>query len=141
MFETVTYPSAISWWLWIPIYTLIIGQGIFISLEGNPWILIFHLFLGLIIYFLVMRMRYVLSNEQLKIYVGPFLYSTIELINIRKIELSNNPLSSPAASLKRLAIYYNKRGYVLVSPKNREEFMDEVWKRKAQLEINAQKDH
>ena len=80
MFETVTYPSAISWWLWIPIYTLIIGQGIFISLEGNPWILIFHLFLGLIIYFLVMRMRYVLSNEQLKIYVGPFLYSTIEFI-------------------------------------------------------------
>lgn len=141
MFETITYPSAISWWLWIPIYTLIIGQGIFISLDGNPGILIFHLFLGLIIYFLVMRMRYVLSNEQLKIFVGPFLYSTIELIKIRKMELSNNPLSSPAASLKRLAIYYNKWGYVLISPKNREEFMDEVWKRKAQLEINEQRDH
>jgi hypothetical protein len=127
MFETVTYPSAISWWLWIPIYTLIIGQGIFIALEGDLWVFAFHLLLGLIIYFLVMRMRYVLSNEQLKIYVGPFLYSTIELINIRKMEFSNNPLSSPAASLKRLAIYYNKWGY--------------VWKRKAQLEINAQKDH
>ena len=139
--ETKTYPSAISWWLWIPIYTLIIGQGIFIALEGDVWVFVFHLLLGLIIYFLVMRMRYELTNTQLKIYVGPFLYSTIEVINIRKMELSNNPLSSPAASLRRLAIYYNKWGYVLISPTNREEFMDEVWKRKTQLEINAQKDH
>ena len=141
MIETKTYHSAISWWLWIPIYTLIIGQGIFIAIEGDLWVFVFHLLLGLIIYFLVMRMHYDLTNTQLKIYVGPFLYSTIEVINIRKMELSNNPLSSPAASLKRLAIYYNKWGYVLISPKNREEFMDEVWKRKTQLEINAQKDH
>ena len=141
MIETKTYPSAIYWWLWIPIYTLIIGQGIFIALEGDLWVFAFHLLLGLIIYFLVMRMRYVLTADELFIHVGPFLYSRIDLLSIRRMELSNNPLSSPAASLKRLAIYYNKWGYVLISPKNRDEFMDEVWKRKAQLEINAQKDH
>jgi len=141
MFDTVTYPSAISWWLWIPIYTLIIGQGIFIAFESNYWMLIFHLALALIIYFLVMRMRYVLTTDQLLIHVGPFLYSRIDLLSIRRMELSNNPLSSPAASLKRLAIYYNKWGYVLISPTDRESFMAEVWRRKNQLEINAQTSH
>ena len=141
MIETKTYPSAISWWLWIPIYSLIIGKGVIVGLEGNTLNCVFHLSIAVIIYFLVMRMRYVLSNDQLKIYIGPFLYSTIELISIYNMMLSYSPMSAPASSLKRLAIYYGQSGYVLISPKNREEFMDEVWKRKTQLEINAQKDH
>jgi hypothetical protein len=103
----------------------------------HPLFIVFHFALALLIYFLIVRIKYTLDDDQLRIYMGPFLYRTIEIQSIRKMEKSNNPLSSPAASLKRIAIHYNKWGYVLISPKDRESFMDEVWKRKAQLEINA----
>jgi hypothetical protein len=136
-----TYPSAISWGIWIPVYALILGQGIFFSQEMNPLFIIFHFALAVLIYFFVVRIKYTLDDQHLRIYMGPFLYRSIEIQSIRKMEKSNNPLSSPAASLRRIAIHYNKWGYVLISPRDRESFMEEVWKRKAQLEINAQKDH
>jgi hypothetical protein len=136
-----TYPSAISWGIWIPVYALILGQGIFFSQEMNPLFIIFHFALAVLIYFFVVRIRYTLDDQHLRIYMGPFLYRSIEIQSIRKMEKSNNPLSSPAASLRRIAIHYNKWGYVLISPRDRESFIEEVWKRKALLEINAQKDH
>jgi hypothetical protein len=136
-----TYPSAISWGIWIPVYALILGQGIFFSQEMNPLFIIFHFALAVLIYFFVVRIKYTLDDQHLRIYMGPILYRSIEIQSIRKMEKSNNPLSSPAASLRRIAIHYNKWGYVLISPRDRESFIEEVWKRKAQLEINAQKDH
>jgi hypothetical protein len=136
-----TYPSAISWGIWIPVYALILGQGIFFSQEMNPLFIIFHFALAVLIYFFVVRIKYTLDDQHLRIYMGPFLYRSIEIQSIRKMEKSNNPLSSPAASLRRIAIHYNKWGYVLISPRDRESFIEEVWKRKALLEINAQKDH
>ncbi len=136
-----TYPSAISWGIWIPVYALILGQGIFFSQEMNPLFIIFHFALAALIYFFVVRIKYTLDDVHLRIYMGPFLYRSIEIQSIRKMEKSNNPLSSPAASLRRIAIHYNKWGYVLISPRDRERFMEDVWKRKAQLEINAQKGH
>jgi hypothetical protein len=136
-----TYPSAISWGIWIPVYALILGQGIFFSQEMNPLFIIFHFALAVLIYFFVVRIKYTLDDQHLRIYMGPILYRSIEIQSIRKMEKSNNPLSSPAASLRRIAIHYNKWGYVLISPRDQESFIEEVWKRKAQLEINAQKDH
>jgi hypothetical protein len=123
--------SAISWWLWIPIYTLIIGQGIFMAQETHIATLLFHFGLAILIYFLVVRIQYILTDRELIIKVGPFQYSKISLKSIRKMELSNNPLSAPAASLKRLAIHYDKWGYVLISPPDREFFMSEIERRRA----------
>lgn len=45
---------------------------------------------------------------------------------ILRVHPSRNPLSSPAWSLDRIAIHYrenNRRGYALISPVRREEFM------------------
>lgn len=131
----IIYPSAISWGIWIPVYALIIGQGIFMAGEMSPLFLVTHFSLAILIYFFVVRIRYELDEENLTIYMGPVRYRKIALTSIRKMELSNNPLSSPAASLKRIAIHYDKWGYVLISPKNREEFIAEVQDRKKKLEI------
>ncbi len=124
------YPSAISWGLWIPVYALIIGQGIFMAGTVSWAFLIFHFSLSILIYFFVVRIKYELDDEKLVIFMGPIRHKTIGIQSIKKMELSNNPLSSPAASLKRIAIHYNKWGYVLISPKNREAFMEDVRDRK-----------
>jgi len=129
------YPSAISWGLWIPVYALIIGQGIFMAGTVSWAFLCFHFSLAILIYFFVVRIKYELDDEKLVIFMGPIRYKSIDIQTIRKMELSNNPLSSPAASLRRLAIYYNKWGYVLISPKNREAFIKDVLERQKKLEI------
>lgn len=129
------YPSAISWGLWIPVYALIIGQGIFMAGTASWSFLLFHFTLAILIYFFVVRIKYELDDEKLVIFMGPIRYRTINIQTIRKMELSKNPLSSPAASLRRIAIFYNKWGYVLISPKNREAFMQDVLERQKKLEI------
>ncbi len=129
------YPSAISWGLWIPVYALIIGQGIFMAGTVSWAFLIFHFSLAILIYFFVVRIKYELDDEKLVIFMGPIRYKTLDIQSIRKMELSNNPLSSPAASLKRIAIHYNKWGYVLISPNNREAFIQDVLDRQKKFEI------
>lgn len=131
----IIYPSAISWGIWIPVYALIIGQGIFLASEMSSLFMVTHLSLAILIYLFVVRISYELDDENLTIYMGPIRYKKITLRSIRKMELSNNPLSSPAASLKRIAIHYDKWGYILISPKNREEFLTEVQDRKKKLKI------
>lgn len=129
------YPSAISWGLWIPVYALIIGQGIFMAGTLSWAFLIFHFSLAILIYFFVVRIKYELDDEKLVIFMGPVQYKTIDIQSIKKMELSNNPLSSPAASLKRIAIHYNKWGYVLISPKNREAFIQDILDRQKKFDI------
>lgn len=129
----IVYPTAISWWLWIPIYTLIIGQGIFLMEQTSVWFFLFHLTLAILIYLFVIRIHYILKVDQIIIKMGPITYKKIEINSIRKIQLSNNPLSAPAASLRRIAIHYNQWGFILISPQNREAFIEEVEKRKQAL--------
>ena len=134
----VIYPTAVSWWLWIPIYTLIIGQGIFLMNETSPWFLVFHIVLAVVIFFWVRSIRYTLSEESLEIYMGLGMKRKIPLASIRKVALSNNPISSPAASLQRIAIHYDRWGYILISPKNREAFIEELERRREALADQSQ---
>lgn len=134
----VIYPTAVSWWLWIPIYTLIIGQGIFLMNETSPWFLVFHIVLAVAIFFWVRSIRYTLSEESLEIYMGLGMKRKIPLASIRKVALSNNPISSPAASLQRIAIHYDRWGYILISPKNREAFIEELERRREALAGQSQ---
>lgn len=134
----VIYPTAVSWWLWIPIYTLIIGQGIFLMNETSPWFLVFHIVLAVVIFFWVRSIRYTLSEESLEIHMGLGMKRKIPLASIRKVALSNNPISSPAASLQRIAIHYDRWGYILISPKNREAFIEELERRREALEGQSQ---
>lgn len=63
---------------------------------------------------------------------GPF-FEKIHYANIRYARLSNNKLSSMALSSKRIEIRQHNKGYFLgttmISPVNREEFLQELLKR------------
>lgn len=136
--SVVICPTAVSWWLWIPIYTLIIGQGIFLMKETSPWFLLFHLALAIVIFFWVRSIKYVLTSDTLEVHMELGMKRKIPLASIRKVALSNNPISSPAASLKRIAIHYDRWGYILISPKNREAFIEELERRREALADQSQ---
>ena len=49
---------------------------------------------------------------------------TAYISDITHYKYTNNPISSPAVSLKRLALYHNGRILVIISPENRDLFVE-----------------
>ena len=77
--------------------------------------------IGLVVV-LLFATHYVITEDELVIKYGPFTYSKFKLKAIEKVKRSYNPLSSPAASLKRLHII-SKNKSVLISPADEQAFL------------------
>ncbi len=81
--------------------------------------------------------RYTLTDAALMIRCGPFRYR-VPLDRIESVRPTRNPLSSPAASLDRLRIEWNKgRRRIMVSPLQKKEFMRDLERRCAQLRADG----
>lgn len=126
------YKSKIDWWLIILILG-VFGYPIVEGILSKEYILsiIFGLIL-IMFYFLSKTIQYKIDGENLVI-----CKTKIGIKTIRKIYKTNNPLSSPAMSLNRIAVVYNKFDEVLISPKEREEFIDELLKINSNIEVNV----
>lgn len=98
---------------------------VLLILDDAPWYALLIIFLVVVfILQLFFNTYYVIEGSLLKIRSG-FLYRIdIDIKTIKKIEESNSPLSSPAASFDRLEIIYNKFDSVLISPKEKKEFIE-----------------
>lgn len=78
----------------------------------------------------IFSIKYVIDNDTLRIYTFFWMHTDIKIESIKKMEPSRCLLSSPAGSLKRLAIHYNKYDVVYISPRNQEDFINEINKRR-----------
>jgi hypothetical protein len=117
------YKSKIDWWL-IILILILFGYPIVDGILSKEYVLslVFGLIL-IIFFFLSKTIQYKIDGENLVIWK-----TKIDIKTIRKIYRTNNPLSSPAMSLDRIAIVYNKFDEVLLSPKERDEFINELLK-------------
>jgi hypothetical protein len=75
---------------------------------------------------------YELTDTHLLIRSGP-LRVTISLATIESVEPTRSPLSSPALSLDRLRIRYDRYGFTMISPEHRDRFMAELMRREPAL--------
>ncbi len=94
------------------------------------------LFIGIIFY----SIQYSISEDQLIIssILSPKIMIDIQSINM--ISSTNNPLSSPAASLDRLEIKYgNNHDYILISPINTEKFIQDLQTKNPNIQVKFQK--
>lgn len=82
------------------------------------------LFAGVLLLFL--PTKYVLGEEQLTVRSG-LMHWEIPYAAIETVTPTHNPLASPALSLDRLRIDY-KGGAVMISPKDKEDFLAELAK-------------
>jgi len=105
-----------------------IAPLLFVSKESILFVAPIMLFVLLLLASAV-KIKYVIDGDTLKIYSFFWIHNDIDIKSIRKMEPSRCVLSSPAASLKRLAIHYNKYDVVYVSPRNQEDFINEIKKR------------
>ncbi len=112
------------------IAVVLIGSSIPMLLDQPVlWIgIAINAVVGLFIGYTFTNLRYIIDGDTLSIRCG-FLYKkSIPIHAIKRVEESRSPLSSPAASLDRLEIIYNKFDSILISPKEKQAFIDELVK-------------
>jgi len=105
----------------------VLGMAAFAMIIGRAWpgLGIIVIVAGFIVY-LFKSTYYLIDGNQLIVKSGFMFKKTIQIDKIYKIAETNNPLSSPATSLDRLAIYYNEREWIMVSPRRKEEFIHQL---------------
>ncbi|WP_251550601.1 PH domain-containing protein [Neobacillus muris] len=81
---------------------------------------------------------YEINGSQLKVVGGPFRWK-IDIMGIKGVRKSRNLLSSPALSLDRLEVTYEKWGMILISPKKQEKFCETLKKINPNIEVNLNK--
>lgn len=127
--QTKTYKTRIS--VLLVLIILLIGiMPLFLPPKEDIIFVIAFPILILVLLASIVNIKYVIDGDTLKIYTFFWMHNDIDIKNIKKMEPSRCILSSPAASLKRLAIHYNKYDVVYISPRNQEDFINEINKRR-----------
>jgi len=83
----------------------------------------------LFVVFLFSGMRYVISGDTSSMKIWSIPFGSVKISSIISIKRSYNPLSSPAASLKRLRLDLRKSKkcpFMLISPVKETEFIEEL---------------
>ena len=104
-----------------------------VSIIEGEWIGYFGILICfLFIFFISKSTRYIIEENQLTIKCLFIVNNRIDISKIKKIEKTNSILSSPALSLDRIAIKFNKFDEVYISPKEKQSFVNNL------LEINPE---
>ena len=124
-----TFRSKIDWWLFVLLIAFL-GIQLYVligivprELNGLPGILTAAavVLAFLLVASILLRTRYRVYGEELKIVCGPFRW-TIKIADITSVTETRNPLSSPALSLDRIRINYGSGRWVMVSPADKRGF-------------------
>lgn len=82
---------------------------------------------------------YVLTERELIIKCGFAFKKVLQINDIRKISETSDLISSPALSIDRLEIFFNKFDSVLISPKEKYEFIEALKRFKPDIEVQLKK--
>ncbi|WP_165440511.1 PH domain-containing protein [Rubripirellula amarantea] len=126
------YDSAIDAWVAAlliisPLSSVIIGVYLFLQGQSDDASIMFAAgaFTTMVIVACTLPCRYTLLEDAISIRCGIILFYQVAYTDIESADLSSSWLSGPALSLKRIAIK-TKRRTIIVSPKDREQFLSEL---------------
>lgn len=74
---------------------------------------------------LLLSTRYTLTHDELLVQSGPFKWR-IPIAGITSVTPTSNPLSSPALSLDRLRIDYERGAWLMISPRDKTRFIGDL---------------
>lgn len=124
------YKSKLDWWLVVLILTVTVCPVVLAIMEREYAAIVISGFtlslIGLTFYYT----RYKIKGQQLIVW-----WTKIDINSIKKIEKSNSFLSAPALSLDRIEISYNKYDSILISPKDKQGFVDELLKVNPSIDV------
>ena len=100
-------------------------------------ILVFVLFL----LYIFKTTYYTIFDGKLNVRSAFFINTTIYISSITKISETNTFLSAPAASLDRLEIVYNEFSSLVISPKDKKGFIEEICKQNPAVKVSYRKEN
>ena len=128
------FKSKIDWWLGLPLlYPIFLSITDIIEGKWIGYLLLISIVLFVV--FISKSTKYIVNENQLVVKCMFIVNAKIEISTIRKIEKSNSILSSPALSMDRIAVRYNKYDEIYLSPKEKQLFIDELVKRNSAIEV------
>ena len=115
---------------------IVLGGVSALMIIGRIWVgLAFNLLIAGFVVYVMTGFSYTIDGVNLIIKGGFRWKANIDIKTIAKIVETNNPISSPAASLDRLAIHYNGRNAVMISPKDKKSFVEDLLKINPAIEV------
>lgn len=127
------YYSKVSYTLLIVVFIVFFGPLIPNYINDGFNSTMFLMTLALIILFgLIVHMffntTYKIEKEKLHIKCGFFKYRPVNIKEMKKVSTSSNVISSPAASFDRIEITYGKFEELIISPKYKTKFVEDLQK-------------
>ncbi len=120
------YKSKVALWLIAVVYFPLILTASSILMKGVDWSGLISLSLILVFVSVILfGMRYIITEKELLIKVGPFTYNRYNLCDLISIRETRTVASSPAASMDRLLLQF-RSGEVVVSPNDKEAFIAQL---------------
>lgn len=117
--------------IWIPI-----GVGLIVSLVSEAWIVkVIMLATTGFVGWIWFGTKYYILEEILIVKCGPF-SERILIKDIKSIKKTRNPLSSAALSIDRIEISHGYSGMTLISPKDRDQFIELILKKNSNIDIS-----
>ncbi|MDF0715845.1 PH domain-containing protein [Muricauda sp. 334s03] len=137
--NSVVYPSKVGLELLIP-FILIFGIGIVVSFEKSSLTEVIVQF-GIMFAFVALffSISYEVTDDVLTVTTFFFIKKSVPIKDITRIVESNNPLSSPAASLDRLEVYYGKYSSTVISPKDKMNFIEHLKRLSPSIQVELKK--
>ena len=128
------YKSKIGWGI-VAFITLILGTETAIFTFNKQWNGLYILLpVTIFIVYVFLSIHYFVGENVLIVKSAFGMKTTVNINSIRKIKETNNPISSPAASLDRIEIFYEKQS-VIISPKQKTEFINHLLSINPRIEV------
>lgn len=114
------FRSRIDWWLAAILIFVAVAPIVSACINGvfDLWTVVISLFI-----LSLFRTVYVVNDSKLRVWVGVIPYGNKEIGQIKSVHRTSSLISSPALSIDRLAITFVNGDRLIISPKDREEFV------------------
>lgn len=122
-------------WLALLIWGVTILMGWLMIVDKSVLIYIIGILTIALLLWLWFGTSYKIEKELLKIKSGPF-KCTVKIEDIKKLNATRSLLTGPALSMDRVEILYKKYDIVIVSPKDRIEFIQTLLTKNKCIEVD-----
>jgi hypothetical protein len=129
-----TYRSKVDKWFPVSLFSILIVTDVTLTILGAwPAVAIISVLIILLVH-LFRNTNYTLTDDKLIIKCGWLYKKEVPLQSIRKIMRTYSFLSSPALSMDKLLIFFDRQ-QVMISPENQEDFLLEIKTRNPSINI------
>lgn len=122
-------------WLAVLIWSVIILIFFMMITEQNIVVYIVGILNNALLLWLWFGTNYKIDDEDLIVRSGPF-KSTIDIKSIKKLRATKTLLAGPALSIDRIEIQYKRYDSVIVSPKEKNKFIESLLSKNKSIEVD-----